>query len=63
MTPSIFMAHNMHKMAENYYHMPKSECILFRVGVFFHAIKRYKEASEYYQKALPFVVNNCFSTI
>src|SRR5690606_2959798 len=24
-----FMASNMHKMADNYYHMPKTECILF----------------------------------
>ncbi|MHB1947655.1 MAG: tetratricopeptide repeat protein [Gammaproteobacteria bacterium] len=51
----LFMAHNMPKMAANYYYMPKSECILFEIGVFYHAIKHYKEALEYYQKALPFV--------
>lgn len=50
-----FMAHNMAKMAENYYHMPKSECILFEIGVFFHAIKNFDEALSYYLKALPFV--------
>jgi len=50
-----FMADNMYRMAENYYYMPKSECILFEIGVFFHAAKRYKDAHEYYQKALPFV--------
>lgn len=50
-----FMAHNMAKMAANYYYMPKSECILFEIGVFFHAIKNYVEALNYYQQALPFV--------
>ena len=50
-----FMAHNMHKMAENYYFMPKSECILFEIGVFFHAIKDYANAFNYYEKAHPFV--------
>lgn len=50
-----FMAFNMPKMAANYYYMPKSECILFEIGVFFHAVKRYKDALDYYQQALPFV--------
>jgi len=50
-----FMANNMHKMAANYYHMPKTECILFEIGVFFHAIKRYGDAEKYYQLARPYV--------
>lgn len=50
-----FMAHNMPRMAENYYHMPKSECILFEIGVFFHAIKNFDEALNYYLQALPYV--------
>lgn len=50
-----FLASNMHKLAANYYYMPKSECILFEIAVFFHAIKRHKEAYEYYQQALKFV--------
>lgn len=50
-----FMAHNMATMAGNYYHMPKSECILFEIAVFFHAIKRYQEALDYYLQALPYV--------
>lgn len=50
-----FMCKNMPKMAANYYYMPKSECILFEIGVFFHAAKRYKEALDYYQQAIPFV--------
>jgi tetratricopeptide (TPR) repeat protein len=55
-TESIqFMAANMHKLASNYYYMPKSECILFEIGVFFHAIKQYKDALNYYQQAIPFV--------
>jgi tetratricopeptide (TPR) repeat protein len=50
-----FMAVKMKLMAENYYHMPKSECILFEIGVFFHAAKRYQDAFNYYLQALPFV--------
>ncbi|EKD54839.1 MAG: hypothetical protein ACD_60C00038G0001 [uncultured bacterium] len=50
-----FMAHNMSKMAENYYYMPKTECILFEIGVFFHAIKHYENAVKYYAMAEPFV--------
>lgn len=50
-----FMAHNMPTMAGNYYHMPKTECILFEIGVFFHAIKRYADALKYYQLAHPYV--------
>jgi tetratricopeptide (TPR) repeat protein len=51
----LFMSENMPKMAANYYYMPKSECILFEIGVFFHAVKNYKEAFSYYEKAHPFV--------
>ncbi len=50
-----FMASNMHKIAANYYYMPKSECILFEIAVFFHAIKRYAEALKYYQQASQFI--------
>ena len=50
-----FMASNMHKMAANYYYMPKSECILFEIGVFFHATKRHQEALDYYRQAKQFV--------
>jgi len=50
-----YLANNMAKIAENYYYMPKSDCILFEIGVFFHAIKHYKSAFEYYSKALPIV--------
>lgn len=50
-----YLAHNMPKIADNYYHMPKSECILFEIGVFFHAIKHFDQAIQYYEAALPFV--------
>ena len=50
-----YMAHCMPQMAENYYHMPKTECILFEIGVFYHAIKHYAEAVKYYKQARPFV--------
>ncbi len=49
------MARNMEKMAANYYHMPKTECILFEIGVFFHAIKQFDQAVKYYQLAHPYV--------
>lgn len=50
-----FMAKNMPRLAANYYYMPKTECVLFEIGVFFHAAKNYAEALSYYQKAIPFV--------
>lgn len=50
-----FMAKNMPRLAANYYSMPKTECILFEIGVFFHAIKNFAEALNYYQQALTFV--------
>lgn len=50
-----FMAKNMPRLAANYYFMPKTECILFEIGVFFHAIKNFGEALKYYKQAVEFV--------
>jgi tetratricopeptide (TPR) repeat protein len=50
-----YFASKMHKLAENYYYMPKSECIYFEIGVFFHALKRFEEALKYYLMAVEFV--------
>jgi tetratricopeptide (TPR) repeat protein len=50
-----FMAQNMPNLAANYYYMPKTECVLFEIGVFFHAAKNYEQAFNYYEKAHPFV--------
>jgi tetratricopeptide (TPR) repeat protein len=50
-----FIAKNMPKMAENYYYMPKSDCIYFEIAVFFHAIKRFDQALDYYLRAKPYV--------
>jgi len=50
-----FMADHMPTVASNYYYMPKADCVLFEVGVFFHAIRRYEQALEYYQKAEKFL--------
>jgi len=50
-----FMAKNMPRLAANYYFMPKTECILFEIGVFFHAIKNFGEALKYYKQAIEFV--------
>jgi tetratricopeptide (TPR) repeat protein len=50
-----FLASNMHKIAANFYYMPKSDCILFEIAVFFHALKRFSEALPYYQQAQKYV--------
>jgi tetratricopeptide (TPR) repeat protein len=50
-----FLAANMPKLATNYYYMPKSDCVLFEIAVFYHSIKRYQEALTYYQQARQFV--------
>jgi len=50
-----FMAANMPKLAEHFYHLPKTECVLFEIGVFYHAIKQYQEALDYYEKSLPYI--------
>lgn len=50
-----FLAKNMPRLAANYYHMPKTECILFEIGVFFHALKNYSQALMYYKQAYPYV--------
>ncbi len=50
-----FIANNLHKMAANYYYMPKSDCVLFEIAVYFHSIKRYDDALKYYLEAKKFV--------
>lgn len=50
-----FYAHNMPKIAANYYHMPSSECVLFEIAVFYHAIRHYEDALKYYLQAFEFV--------
>lgn len=49
-----YLAKNMHKLAENYYYMPKADSTLFQVGLFFHLISRFDEAIPYYLSSLPF---------
>lgn len=50
-----YLARNMHKVSENYFKMPQSDCVPFEVAVFFHAIKYYKDAYEQYSQAEKFV--------
>jgi tetratricopeptide (TPR) repeat protein len=50
-----YLASNMQKIAANYYFMPKSDCVLFEIAVFYHSIKRYQEALQYYKQAQQFV--------
>ena len=50
-----FLASNMHKIAANFYYMPKSDCILFEIAVFYHSIKLFDEATRYYLEAKKYV--------
>lgn len=50
-----FLANNMHRLAENYYYMPKVDSVLFEVGTFFHALQNYSEALKYYRQASQFI--------
>lgn len=50
-----FIAAKLPQLAANFYHLPKTECVLFEIGVFFHAIKRYDSALKYYEESLPYV--------
>jgi tetratricopeptide (TPR) repeat protein len=52
---AIFLASNMHKIAANYYYMPKSDCVLFEIAVFFHTIKHFEDALTYYQEAKKYI--------
>ncbi len=53
-----FLTNNMHKIAENYYYMPKSDCVLFEIGVFYHSIKNYEAAQGYYKQAEQYIGEN-----
>jgi tetratricopeptide (TPR) repeat protein len=53
MTTVEFLAGNMHKLMANFYYMPKADNLAFEIGIFFHTIKNYAQALEYYQLAAP----------
>ena len=46
-----YLAENMHKIAENFYFMPKAYDTLFDIGYFYHAIHDYPEAIKYYHQS------------
>jgi tetratricopeptide (TPR) repeat protein len=48
-----FLAANMPKIMANFYAMPKSDNVPFEIAIFFHTIRRYRKALEYYQLAAP----------
>jgi hypothetical protein len=48
-----FLASNMPKLMANFYYMPKADNLAFEIGIFFHTIKNYQKALEYYQLAAP----------
>lgn len=43
-----FLANNMAKIAENYYYMPATHCVLFEIGIFFYTLKQYEIAMQYF---------------
>ncbi len=53
-----FMTAGMHQLAANFYDMPKTDCVLFEVGLFFHTLKNYAEAAKYYTQARHFMPEN-----
>jgi tetratricopeptide (TPR) repeat protein len=60
-----YIADNLYKVAENYYYIPHSECVLFEIAVFFHALKRYEEAISYYRPVEKFLGEQfslCYNT-
>jgi len=50
-----FLCDNMEKIAANFYDMPKTQCVLFEIAVFFHTLKKYDQAVRYYEMAEPFI--------
>jgi len=50
-----FIAACMPKLAAHFYHLPKTECVLFEIGVFYHAVKQYQDALVYYEQSIPYV--------
>ncbi len=46
-----FMTKNIHRIADNYYYMPKSDAVLFYVALFFHLTANYDAAINYYQQS------------
>lgn len=50
-----FLSENMSKIAANYYDMPQTPCVLFEIAVFFHTIRNYEKALQYYEQAALFV--------
>ncbi len=55
-----YLASNMHKIAANYYYMPKSDNAYFEVAVFYHMIKDFKNAVKYYLMSEQFCTDSKF---
>ena len=44
-----YLASHMDKLAENFYYLPKIYDVMFDIGIFFHTLRRYKDAATYYE--------------
>lgn len=55
-----YLASNMPKIAANYYYMPRGDNTNFEIAVFYHMIKDYKTAVEYYRKSEPYCTDSKF---
>lgn len=49
-----YFANHMSNLAENFYYLPKTYDVMFDIGIFFHTLRRYAKAAEYYKKSEQF---------
>lgn len=58
-----FLAAHMPDVMANFYAMPKSDNVPFEIAIFFHTLRRYRKALDYYQQAAPLLPNDNFGLI
>lgn len=46
-----YLKNGMDKIEANYYYMPASTDTMFDIGIFYHTVKDYRKALEYYEKS------------
>ena len=46
-----YLKNGMDKIDANYYYMPASTDTMFDIGIFYHSIKDYRQALNYYEKS------------
>lgn len=64
LSTQLYLKELMPKIAENFYWMPESSDVMFHIGLFFHTLKDYGEALDYYDQSLALygdVYNTCYN--